>query len=97
MDVGTGIWDYQAICEYISERYLANRAWLKTFGKEPAGGRFRQESILAALPTNAWGGFMGVTVDPMYSNMIGNKDCLSNVAGTSAAVEITHWMTAMVE
>jgi hypothetical protein len=29
--------------------------------------------------------------------MIGNKDCLSNVAGTSAAVEITHWMTAMVE
>jgi hypothetical protein len=47
MDVGTGIWDYQAICGYILEPYLANRAWLKTFGKEPAGGRFRQESILA--------------------------------------------------
>ncbi|MFT4888062.1 MAG: prepilin-type N-terminal cleavage/methylation domain-containing protein [Pseudohongiellaceae bacterium] len=40
---------------------------------------------VAALPNNAWGGFMGVTVDPVYNNMIGTKVCLSNVAGTSAA------------
>jgi len=40
---------------------------------------------VAALPSNAWGGFMGVTVDPVYNNMIGNKVWLSHVAGTSAA------------
>lgn len=40
---------------------------------------------IAALPTNAWGGRMGVTIDPVFQNLLGTKVCLSNVVGTAAA------------
>lgn len=39
---------------------------------------------LLSLPTNAWGGFMGVTTANMGGNLAGNKVCLSQVPGSSA-------------
>lgn len=40
-----------------------------------------------ALPTNAWGGLMGVTTAAMGNNLTGTKVCLSQVPG-SAAISI---------
>ncbi|MDA1289380.1 MAG: prepilin-type N-terminal cleavage/methylation domain-containing protein [Proteobacteria bacterium] len=42
---------------------------------------------LLSLPTNAWGGFMGVTTAVMGGNLTGSKVCLSQVPG-SAAISI---------
>ena len=42
---------------------------------------------LLSLPTNAWGGFMGVTTAAMGGNLTGTKVCLSQVPG-SAAISI---------
>lgn len=39
---------------------------------------------LLSLPTNAWGGFMGVTTAAMGGNLTGTKVCLSQVPGSSA-------------
>lgn len=42
---------------------------------------------ILALPTNAWGGLMGVTTAAMGNNLTGTKVCLSQVPG-SAAISI---------
>jgi len=39
---------------------------------------------ILALPTNAWGGLMGVTTAAMGGNLTGTKVCLSQVPGSSA-------------
>lgn len=42
------------------------------------------DAALLSLPTNTWGGFMGVTRAVMGGNLTGNKVCLSQVPGSSA-------------
>lgn len=42
---------------------------------------------ILSLPTNAWGGLMGVTTGAMGNNLTGTKVCLSQVPG-SAAISI---------
>ena len=39
---------------------------------------------VAALPTNSWGGLVGVTTANMGGNLGGNKVCLSQVPGSAA-------------
>ena len=39
---------------------------------------------IAALPTNSWGGLLGITVDVMGGGLAGNKVCLSQVPGAAA-------------
>lgn len=39
----------------------------------------------AALPKNAWGGLMGITVDAMGGGLNGTKMCMSQVPGKSAS------------
>lgn len=39
---------------------------------------------IAALPTNSWGGLVGITASAMGGNLTGNKVCLSQVPGSAA-------------
>ena len=42
------------------------------------------DAALLALPTNAWGGVMGITTEVMGGSLAGTKVCQSQVAGSSA-------------
>ena len=39
---------------------------------------------VAALPSNAWGGLLGITTANMGGNLTGNKVCMSQVPGSAA-------------
>lgn len=43
------------------------------------------DAAIAALPTNAWGGLMGVTAEAVPGGLTGTKVCISQVPGASAA------------
>jgi len=40
--------------------------------------------LTAALPSNSWGGLLGITADVMGGGLAGNKVCLSQVPGAAA-------------
>lgn len=42
------------------------------------------DTAILALPTNAWGGVIGVLASNMGGNLTGNKVCMSQVPGTAA-------------
>ena len=40
--------------------------------------------LIAALPSNSWGGLLGITAEVMGGGLAGNKVCLSQVPGAAA-------------
>lgn len=86
--VGVGAGDADGRLEITANRTFAGNAESGAFWQHLKAAGFISgnpaDAGLLTMPTNAWGGLMGVTTGAMGAGLTGTKVCLSQVPGSSA-------------